>query len=282
VNTDRHTDGIAEQTRFAFGANWRSFLQTLDDQRIENAEASLRRLLAVDDLAGSSFLDIGSGSGLFSLAARRLGATVHSFDYDPQAVACTEAVKRRCFAGDPAWTIERGSALDREYLGRLGQFDVVYCWGVLHHTGNLADALALVSELVRPNGLLCLAVYNDQGGASRRWHAVKRLYNRLPKPLRPLLVLAVSLLFELKFALVRLARGRNPLPFADWRRKKEDRGMSVWHDWVDWCGGLPFEVARPEQIILPQHQRGCVLQNLTTCGGGWGCNQYVFKKAADR
>ncbi len=126
--------------------------------------------------------------------------------------------------------------------------------------------------------MLCLAIYNDQGGASRRWHAVKRLYNRLPKQVRPLLALGIATVFESKFALVRLLQCRNPLPFADWRQKKKERGMSAWHDWVDWCGGLPFEVARPEQVIVPLRKRGFCLENLTTCGGGWGCNQYVLRK----
>lgn len=278
ANVETHAEEISQKKRFAFGANWQSFLETLDDQRIENAEDSLRRMLQVNDLAGKSFLDIGSGSGLFSLAAKRLGATVHSFDYDPQAVACTAELKRRYFPDDDAWTVEQGSAMDEAYLTQLGQFDVVYSWGVLQHTGNMAEAIRLASNQVREGGVLFIAIFNDQGGSSRRWHAVKKLYNRLPTPLRPLLVLSVASLFETKFALVRLLQGKNPLPLADWRAKKKDRGMSAWHDWVDWCGGLPFEVAKPEDIIVPLSRRGFCLENLTTCGSGWGCNQYVLRK----
>lgn len=194
------------------------------------------------------------------------------------AVTCTKKLKHRFFSGDTAWTIEQGSVLDRDYLDRLGLFDIVYSWGVLHHTGNLAEALVLAAGRVRQCGIPCLAIYNDQGGASRRWHAVKRLYSRLPTSLRTLLVRGIATLFESNFALVRLAQGKSPLPMADWRQKGMERGVSAWHRWVDWCGGLPFEVAWPEEVVVPLHKLGFYLKNLATCGGGWGCNQYVFSK----
>lgn len=114
-----------DPNRFAFGANWSRFLSLLNEQRIAEAEQSLRELLGVADLRGKRFLDIGSGSGLFSLAARRLGAEVHSFDYDPQSVACTQELRRRYYPDDPTWRVEQGSVLDSDYLAQLGQFDVV-------------------------------------------------------------------------------------------------------------------------------------------------------------
>jgi len=195
------------------------------------AEASLKQMLEVADLAGKRFLDIGCGSGLFSLAARRLGALVHSFDYDPQSVACTGELKRRYFPDDVLWTIEEGSVLDQSYLASLGQFDVVYSWGVLHHTGQMWQALDAVAPLVAEDGKLFIAIYNDRGGASRRWAAVKRFYNRSPRPVRTLLVLAIGAYFEMRAALSRLARLQNPLPF---KRQKAGRvrGMSGWHDLV--------------------------------------------------
>ena len=269
----------ARGERFAFGENWRSFLASLDEERVRRAEESLRGRLGLADLAGRSFLDVGCGSGLFSLAARRLGARVRSFDYDPQSVACARELRRRFFPEDPAWEIGEGSALDAVFLASLGEFDVVYSWGVLHHTGDLHRAIALVAGRVRPGGLLFVSVYNDQGSGSRRWLRVKRLYNRLPRPARPLLVAWHAAWHEARYAAGRLRAGKNPLPFADWERQRRERGMSVWHDWVDWVGGLPFEVASPEQVILPLRAAGFTLENLATCGGGWGCNEFVFRRA---
>ncbi|MBL8850076.1 MAG: 50S ribosomal protein L11 methyltransferase, partial [Planctomycetaceae bacterium] len=78
---------------FAFGRNWRRFLSVVDERRIEAAVESLSLRLGRDSLKGVRFLDAGSGSGLFSLAAQRLGATVVSFDVDPQSVACTTEMK---------------------------------------------------------------------------------------------------------------------------------------------------------------------------------------------
>ena len=126
----------ASPPAFAFGENWSRFLTSLSDKQIEQSIRSVSALVG-RDLLDKTFLDIGSGSGLSSLAARRLGARVYSFDYDPQSVACTQELRRRFFPGDAAWTVAHGSVLDEPFLATLGQFDIVYSWGVLHHTGHM-------------------------------------------------------------------------------------------------------------------------------------------------
>ena len=111
---EQHQKEVASGERFEFGKNWSAFLSVLDDERIATAVESLKKMLECDDLAGKTFLDIGSGSGLFSLAARRLGAKVHSFDFDSNSFACTQELRNRYFPNDPNWRVEQGSALDAD------------------------------------------------------------------------------------------------------------------------------------------------------------------------
>jgi 2-polyprenyl-3-methyl-5-hydroxy-6-metoxy-1,4-benzoquinol methylase len=272
MSTMSDTTTTEDSERFAFGDNWRRFLSVLDADRIAEAERSLREMLDVDDLRGRSFLDVGSGSGLFSLAARRLGAArVHSFDLDPDSVACTRELRRRYLPDDPAWTIERGSILDESFVASLGRHDVVYAWGVLHHTGSMWRALDHAASLVDDGGLLFIALYNDQGARSRLWRVVKRTYNRLPPPLQPVMAAAATGPMVLAGGAKAAASGRPA--------QSSPRGMSRWRDAVDWVGGYPFEVAKPEEVFGFLHERGWALERLVTCGGKLGCNEYVFRRA---
>lgn len=270
---------VSAGERFEFGENWARFLRVLNDERIAEAEASLREMLGREQLTSSSFVDVGSGSGLFSLAAARLGATrVHSFDFDPSSVACTDELRRRYPVEGVEWTVERGSALDGDYLASLGTFDVVYSWGVLHHTGDMWTAIDNVAGLVADGGLLFLSIYNDQGLRSRIWRRIKAHYNELPAAGRlPYVVLVMAPREALSAALLAL-RGR-PMDYVrSWTGYKRQRGMSRWHDLVDWVGGYPFEVATPDAVFDHVRASGFRLERLRTCGGGLGCNQFVFAR----
>ena len=273
----QHATEVETGSRFAFGKNWMMFLDNLDEQRIHLAEQSICSMLNVKNLKDKHFLDVGSGSGLFSLAAKNLGAIVHSFDYDPQSVACTEELKHRYYPNDSDWQIEYGSVLDIDYLNVLGQWDVVYSWGVLHHTGDLWQALENVKNLVSKDGSLFLAIYNDQGRASKLWLKVKKLYNKFPSVLRGVVLYPAIVRLWGPTMIRELLTGK---PFETWINysKTSLRGMSPWHDLVDWVGGLPFEVAKPEQIFRIYQDSGYQLEEIKTCAGGHGCNEFVFRK----
>jgi SAM-dependent methyltransferase len=262
---------------FAFGKNWKAYARSIDEERIAVASAALSKMLGRARLDGLSFVDVGCGSGLMSLAARRLGARVVSFDVDRDSVECSRDLQARFHAGDPDWKILEGSALDVPFLAGLGTFDIVYSWGVLHHTGAMWRAIGNAHGLAKPDALFFIAIYNDQGRASRRWLAVKKLYNALPAALRWLILLpALARLWGPTI----LRDALTGAPLRSWRDYRGLRGMSAWHDVVDWVGGYPFEVAKPEEIFGWFRERGWSLAEITTCGGGLGCNEFVFGRGA--
>jgi len=264
-----HEEEIARGERFEFGKNWRHFLGLLNEDRIRSAVEALRAMLQVTDLRGKRFLDAGSGSGLMSLAARRLGASVTSFDYDPQSIACTQEVRNRFSANDAEWTVLSGSVLDDGFMQTLGTYDIVYSWGVLHHTGKMWQGMGNTAGRVAHNGFFFIAIYNDQGWASRYWTLVKKIYNRNALGRAAMTLLHIPSVYLARLA-VRAATGR----------LRSERGMSLWYDMLDWLGGYPFEVARPEAILEFMRPLGFSLAKMKTCFGRSGCNEFVFQRIA--
>ncbi len=269
---------MIKKQRFQFGKNWQNFLQSMNDARINEAIISIKNNLALNTLEGKTFLDIGCGSGLFSLAAHKLGAKqIYSFDYDENSVQATKFLHAQYANESQNWQIEQGSVLDAEYLQKYGQVDYLYSWGVLHHTGDMALAFANVAKMVKPDGKLFISIYNDQGVESKIWHGLKRFYCQGGAANKFFVVLYTFFRCWTKRMIYDLFTKCNPL--YTWNHYGDNnRGMSAWHDLIDWAGGYPFEYAKPEQIFEFFKNQGFALEKLKTCRGGLGCNEFVFRK----
>jgi 2-polyprenyl-6-hydroxyphenyl methylase/3-demethylubiquinone-9 3-methyltransferase len=264
-----------DRPNFAFGANWQRFLDHVTDERVRSAQRSLLEFLGLENLQGKSFLDIGCGSGLFSYAAHRLGATrVVSFDCDPQSAQCCRHFHD---AGQqpPNWQIHQGSILDEGFTSSLGTFDVVYAWGTLQHTGRMWDALARAADLVKQDGFLYIAIYNHVDGllGSRFWLSFKRAFNALPRAGQSVVEWgAIPVYF-----LARRLHARSLI--ADVQTYESSRGMYWRTDITDWLGGLPYECATVEEVFkFIRNRRGTFqLYNLKTTNS-LANNWYLFKR----
>ena len=260
--------------RFKFGRNWRNYITNIAEDRVGLAEDSLKGLLDCDSLSGKTFVDVGCGSGIFSLAAIRLGAKkVVSIDYDQDSVDCAKYLNNK-FGPFENWEILQGSILNKDFIQSLGKHDIVYSWGVLHHTGNMWTALDNASLLSGNSGSLVISIYNDQGLLSTFWTYVKYLYNKSPRLLQ---VILGNLFFVVWAVLMLVLDIVNRRPVGDRYRGVNARGMNAYYDAIDWIGGYPFEVAKPEDLVNFYKERGFNLVKLNR-RPGMGCNELVFSK----
>jgi 2-polyprenyl-3-methyl-5-hydroxy-6-metoxy-1,4-benzoquinol methylase len=233
---------MQDKITFSFGENWQNFVTSIDEDSISNAKLSLTEFLGLENLKGKSFLDIGCGSGLFSYAAFNLGATkIVSFDVDPLSVQSCKYLYAK--ANNPEnWEIYSGSVLDNNFISGLEKSDIVYSWGVLHHTGKMFEAIKNAARLVNKDGYFFIAIYNKKEGVrgSKFWLRIKKLYNSSPsigkRILETLYILSIFGSEILKF--------KNPLRITG----KKGRGMRFRTDIIDWIGGLPYEFATVDEI----------------------------------
>jgi len=263
--------------RFQFGKNWSAFLDRLDDARIAEAQQSLQTLLGRERLDGLSFLDIGSGSGLFSLVARRLGARVHSFDFDADSVACTAKLREQQFPNDEHWVVEQGSILNSTYVDALDKFDIVYSWGVLHHTGAMYDALERAASRVARGGIFAFALYRNTA-LCWAWTREKRWYVKAS----PRSQAFARWIYVQLMRVALLLQGRNFKSYVTTRRGP--RGMDFWIDLHDWMGGYPYESIRPTEVAALMARLGfehvhSVTRRRPIGLFGSGCDEYVYRRA---
>jgi SAM-dependent methyltransferase len=265
----------SDNNRFEFGKNWSKYVsRSFNDERVGIAKGHLLELLRRDDLKGLDFLDIGCGSGIHSLAAFRAGAgKIHSFDYDPNSVAATNIVRKS--AGAPAnWSVERADVLDQAYVESLGKWRLVYSWGVLHHTGDVWQALANAQSAVADGGLFYIALYSaDVQTDPEFWLRVKREYNQSSGFKRWRMVWWYVWVYIM---------GRRIKQFPDLIKRtvqhRFGRGMSFFTDIRDWLGGWPMEFVHDKEVIdFLEQKHGFRLANIKT---GEACTEFVFERRA--
>lgn len=260
------------KSHFEFGKNWRDYAKSVDRTMIDFNTAALRKLLP-EGLTGKSFVDIGSGSGIRSLAAFELGAaSVRAIDIDENSVSTTHDLLMR-FAQGKAWTVETVSVFDIR-----GSYDVVFSWGVLHHTGDMWRAIQHAATLVKPGGLFAIAIYT-KGPHYEHWQAIKRFYSGAPAPLKAVLRTAYMSAF---LGYMGLVVRENPFAFV--RNYPRGHGMSYSHDAHDWLGGFPYEAASVEEVKAKLASIGLTEVRTFAADPGrgiWGapCSEYVYRRA---
>jgi 2-polyprenyl-3-methyl-5-hydroxy-6-metoxy-1,4-benzoquinol methylase len=268
------TTDSQDEMRYGFGKNWSEFIEArLSEQIIESSRQHMADMLRCDNLAGKTFLDIGCGSGIHSLAALKLGAQrIVSFDYDVDSVATTKRVRE--FAGSPSnWEVIQGSVLDRDFMQSLPKSDIVYSWGVLHHTGDMWGAVRNSAVPLKDDGVYYIALYSSDNYVDpppSYWLKVKKQYNLASDVGKRLMEWRYMMRFHF---LPELKAGRNPFELI---RKYGSRGMTYWTDVKDWLGGWPMDFAS-----LAETQSFCQSQfDLTLCNvkTGEGCTEYVFAR----
>jgi 2-polyprenyl-6-hydroxyphenyl methylase/3-demethylubiquinone-9 3-methyltransferase len=278
MNTQSEQDQLKYDpaTHFGFGDNWQTYSQLITEPKIEQAVTDMKRLLGSDDLSQQSFIDVGCGSGLHSLVALRLGAgPVAGFDLDIDSVRTARQVLSQ-FAPDQDWTIEQGNVFEA-LPNNDHTYDIVYSWGVLHHTGAMWQAIEKSMELVGDQGRFAIAIYRKTPSCNG-WRRFKRVYAALPKFFQA----ALRWPYILLFCLALLVTGRNPLTYI--RTYESNRGMDYFTDVHDWLGGYPYESASPEELKIFFEARGFETEleftKPTRLRGifGTGCDEFLFRR----
>jgi SAM-dependent methyltransferase len=141
--------------------NWR---RNVPDYILDELETTRR------EISGRPVLDGGCGNGRWAYGFERLGCEIHGFDASPNGIEyARQHVKGR---------FDVANILDGESLLRLytkNSFDIVWCWGVLHHTGDPERAFQNIAQFVKPGGTMHIYVYGKKSISNR---LLRFIFNR--------------------------------------------------------------------------------------------------------
>jgi 2-polyprenyl-6-hydroxyphenyl methylase/3-demethylubiquinone-9 3-methyltransferase len=263
-------------THFAFGENWASYAEGVSETQVAWSQRCMQSLLGEGWVGGKSVVDVGSGSGLHSAAALSLGAaSVLALDRDPASVATTRAVLARFAPEGTRYEVREADILALD-ASAIGQFDLVYSWGVLHHTGAMVRAIERAASLTAPGGRFAFALYRKTW-LCPLWKIEKRFYSHASKATQARMRDAYVALYRLRAALA----GQDFAQFL--RDYPRQRGMDFEHDAHDWLGGHPYESIDTPGVNRIMHRLGFrhVHSNVTPRHigvFGSGCDEYVFER----
>ncbi|MEK6948743.1 MAG: class I SAM-dependent methyltransferase [Nanoarchaeota archaeon] len=272
---------MTKKITFSFGKNWQRYLkEAYNEKNVQLAKDSIKNFLGVENLNGKTFLDIGCGSGLFSLSAYQLGAkNVISFDVDKYSVECCEYLRDKVSKPEN-WQVYHGSILDDKFLATIPNADIVYSWGVLHHTGNMWAAIANAAKKIKEGGYFYIAIYNKHLGlrGSKNQLKLKKLYNRCPFVLKKFLEYSLWSSYITKNFL----KFKNPFKIIKSRENTPHfRGMNFGIDIFDWLGGLPYEFATAQEVFeFCKNKLKLQIVNMYIVDetNALGNNHFLFKK----
>ena len=259
-------------TYFKFGENWKNFSSLIDKERLVEAEKSLIKLTDKKKLTNLSFLDIGCGSGLSSLAALKLNCKkIYSIDQDRDSFETTKKILK--LSGKKNFKIEKKDLFD---LSEKEKFDIVYSWGVLHHTGKMYDAIIKTTKLLKHNGVLILALYKKTK-LCNLWKIEKLFYKSAPRFIQSFL----KIVFIFLFRLAMFVKGKSFSSYLSNYKKK--RGMDFFHDVHDWLGGYPYEsISFEEMESFMKKNNFKMIRSFQVRKQfglfGTGCDEYVFTR----
>jgi len=133
----------------------RAFFRGIEDHRYDVYAPWLKEAVGFQSFAGRRVLEIGPGLGTDHAQFARAGARLYAIDLTATHLALT----RQRFALETLET--RLARADAELLPFVdASFDVVYSFGVLHHTPDTQKAVEEARRVLRPGGLAIISLYH--------------------------------------------------------------------------------------------------------------------------